>query len=247
MAPSRTIDDLSLPPPALTGEDVVVSRLVEIRRHSTARRSEERRAGSALSPRGVSLARRVGEGFRKFDLVVTSDIARATETAIAMGLAIDEIDDTLAPHDPSFWAEAEKFGGGRRLTFAVWAEIAGQRGAVWRHGERQRDRWLEIASAVPEAGSALIISHGGTIECGVVASFGSGVWSAWEELSPCDGVQLTVEGATLVSAIMIRADAAGVTPDERTGADPGRSRPLGCGHGVHSERHVHDGRPSTAR
>ena len=183
-----------------------MSRLLEIRRHSRARQGGERGVGSALSPQGVSLARRVGEGLRPFDMVVTSDIPRATETALAMGFAIDEIDDTLAPHDPSFWAEAEQLARDRRLAFAVWAEISGHRGAVWRHGERQRDRWLEIASRLPEAGSALIVSHGGTIECGVVASVGAEVWREWEELSPCDGVQLTVEQATFVSVAIIRAD-----------------------------------------
>lgn len=187
-----------------------MSQLLEIRRHSNAKRGEERGVGSALSPQGVSLARRVGEGLRHFDLVVASDISRATETAIAMGFAIDEIDNTVAPHDPSFWTEANQFAGDRPLTFAVWAEIAAHRRAAWRHGERQSDRWLEIASRLPEAGAALIISHGGTIECGVVASFGADVWGDWEELSPCEGVQLTVDETTFVSAVRVRADAADV-------------------------------------
>jgi broad specificity phosphatase PhoE len=157
----------------------------------------------------VSLARRVGETIRHFDLVVTSDIPRARETAIAMGFAIDEIDDTLAPHDPAFWPEAEEFGSGRRLSFSVWAEIAAHRRAAWGHGQSQRDRWLDIVSRVPEAGSALIVSHGGTIECGVVAGFPADVWGEWEELSPCDGVQLRVERGKFVSASAIRVDAAG--------------------------------------
>src|SRR2546422_10576967 len=116
----------------------LVSQLLEIRRHSSVKGREAPAVGSALSQQGVSLARRIGETVQGFDLVVTSDIPRAVETALAMGLAIDEVDDTLAPHDPSFWVEAERVAGGRRLTFAVWGEIAGHRGAAWRHGERQR-------------------------------------------------------------------------------------------------------------
>jgi broad specificity phosphatase PhoE len=183
-----------------------VSRLLEIRRHSSVKGREAPAVGSALSQRGVSLARRIGETLQGFDLVVTSDIPRAAETALAMGFAIDEVDDTLAPHDPSFWVEAERVAGGRRLTFAVWGEIAGHRGAGSRHGEHQRDRWLEVSARLPEGGAALIVSHGGTIETGVVACFGMDVWSDWAELSPCDGVRLTVEGTSFASAVLIRAD-----------------------------------------
>jgi broad specificity phosphatase PhoE len=188
--------------------------LIEIRRHSKARSSEERGLGSALSREGVRLARRVGDGLRSFDVVLTSDVPRAIETALAMGVAIDEIDDTFAPHDPSFWPEANEFAGDRRLSFAVWAEIVGHRASASRHGERQRDRWLEVASQLHDEGSALIVCHGGTIESGVVTCFGADVWQAWDELSPCDGVQLRIDDTAFVSAVILRVDATDVGSDE---------------------------------
>jgi broad specificity phosphatase PhoE len=198
-----------------TGEEVSVSRLLEIRRHSKARSSEERGLGSALSQEGVRLARRLGDGLRPFDMVLTSDVPRAIETALAMGVAIDEIDDALAPHDPLFWPEAKEFAGDRTLSFAVWAEIVGHRASAWRHGERQRDRWLEVASQLPDEGSALIVCHGGTIEAGVVSCFGAEVWEVWDELSPCEGVQLTLDQTTFVSAVILRVDAAIAGSDEQ--------------------------------
>jgi len=198
-----------------TGEEVFVSRLIEVRRHSKARSSEERGLGSALSQEGVRLARRLGDGLRPFDIVLTSDVPRAIETALAMGVAIDEIDETLAPHDPLFWPETKEFAGDRELSFAVWAEIVSHRASAWRHGERQRDRWLEVASQLPDEGSALIVCHGGTIESGMVTCFGADVWGAWEELSPCDGVQLMMEDTAFVSAVILRVDAGDVGSGER--------------------------------
>ena len=42
-----------------------------------------------LSREGVDLARRVGATLGSYDLVVTSDLPRAIETAIVMGYAVD--------------------------------------------------------------------------------------------------------------------------------------------------------------
>src|SRR5205823_9146935 len=60
-------------------------RIVEHRRHTM-----RTKPGDHLSQAGVDLARRVGAGLGRFDRVVTSRVARAFETAIAMGYAVDD-------------------------------------------------------------------------------------------------------------------------------------------------------------
>ena len=60
-------------------------RVVEHRRHTM-----RVKPGDRLSQAGVDLARRVGETMGRYDLVVTSPVARASETAIAMSFAVDE-------------------------------------------------------------------------------------------------------------------------------------------------------------
>ena len=64
--------------------------IVEIRRHS-ARHHDE---WGHLTQAGVELAQRVGATMGRFDLVVSSPLPRAAETAIAMGYGVDrEIED----------------------------------------------------------------------------------------------------------------------------------------------------------
>ena len=47
--------------------------------------------GQHLSQDGVSLARHVGQDLASFDLVVSSELPRAIETAIAIGFAADRL------------------------------------------------------------------------------------------------------------------------------------------------------------
>ena len=60
-------------------------KYLELRRHS-----KRVIPGEHLSQTGVALARRVGEAMGPFDLVITSTLTRAFETAIAMGFAVQE-------------------------------------------------------------------------------------------------------------------------------------------------------------
>ena len=65
-------------------------RTLEVRRHTM-----RRKPGQRLSQDGIELARLVGDGSGHFDLVVSSDVPRAIETAIAMGYEVNEIDPML--------------------------------------------------------------------------------------------------------------------------------------------------------
>src|SRR5258708_31481668 len=60
-------------------------RMIYHRRHTM-----RTKPGDHLSLSGVDLARRVGASMGPYDVVITSTVARAFETAIAMGFAVDE-------------------------------------------------------------------------------------------------------------------------------------------------------------
>jgi len=60
-------------------------KTIEVRRHSI-----RLKPGEHLNQSGVTLARLVGENLGPFDRVVTFTLPRAFETAIAMGLAVDD-------------------------------------------------------------------------------------------------------------------------------------------------------------
>ena len=65
-------------------------RWLEVRRHSLTNKGAARGRGSHLSAEGVMLARLVGASLGPFASVVTSASPRAIETALAMGLAVDD-------------------------------------------------------------------------------------------------------------------------------------------------------------
>src|SRR5262245_3439354 len=66
-------------------------KTIEIRRHSM-----RFKPGDHLNQPGVTLARLIGENLGPFDRVVTSRLPRAIETAIAMGFAVDELNELMS-------------------------------------------------------------------------------------------------------------------------------------------------------
>ena len=64
-------------------------RTLEVRRHAHTEKGPRRGSGSQLSQVGVSSARRLGEMIGPFEYLL-SDVPRSSETAVAMGFAVDE-------------------------------------------------------------------------------------------------------------------------------------------------------------
>lgn len=91
--------------------------------------------GQDLTQSGVALARRVGAGefgpVPAYDLMITSTVPRAFQTAIAMGFAVDEQFDEFATMGPAVFAEYRwprpigeaapvLLGSGPAGEYAVW-------------------------------------------------------------------------------------------------------------------------------
>jgi broad specificity phosphatase PhoE len=157
------------------------------------------RPGKHLTREGVRLAREVGAHLGDFDLVVTSDAPRAIETAIAMGYAsdrqVEDLGSLFGADDEVGWASgcaalAEALPGSKRLA---------------RASRKHAGLLQEIAGSLPEGGRALVVSHGGVIELGVVGLLPSHDFSSWNPwCGYCEGVRLTFAGDACTAAHLLR-------------------------------------------
>lgn len=157
--------------------------------------------GEHLTHEGVTLARRVGETLREYNLVVTSDIPRAIETAIAMGYGVDRYYTMLGS---LMLAETEW-----DLTVTLdWQTVAkaAKGGLLTAHAARcHADLLRHIASSLQPDGRALVVSHGGVIELGVVGLLPELDYTGWgTACERCEGVRLTFEGSRCVEARLMR-------------------------------------------
>ena len=121
---------------------------------------------SHLSQAGIEQARRAGKKFDRFDLVVTSTLPRAAETAIAMGFAvgrthagIQDIGEPIAAHVR--WNDG----------FAAWAAAYRDFAPVKAYVDYVSSLLRGWLDDVPDGGSLLVVSHGGVVEAFAVGLF----------------------------------------------------------------------------
>ena len=165
------------------------------------------KAGQHLSQAGVDLARRAGNGefgsVPRYDLVVTSTIPRAFETAIAMGFAVSAQIEELAAFDAAVLAEYRwpaDFGD------AAGAFLGG--GPAGKFARLQADILRLIAQRLPAKGTALVISHGGVVEAGAVALRAGADHRAWgPAIGYVEGVRLMFDGNDCVAEELLRVGA----------------------------------------
>jgi broad specificity phosphatase PhoE len=169
-------------------------RVIDHRRH-TMRVS----GGEHLSQAGVDLARRVGETMPSYDLVVTSTVARAFETAIAMGYAVHEQWPAVAPQPDEVNREADWDKG-----CAEYVRAARPGGPTARYLSELAGVFQALASRLPADGQALVISHGGVVEAAAVACLPDKDYSGWDTTaSYCEGIRLYVTGGRITDAELL--------------------------------------------
>lgn len=174
--------------------------IIEHRRHSM-----RTMPGQDLSQAGVDLARRVGGELGVFDLVITSTVARAFQTAIAMGYAVDEQLDELARLPEGFEDEVAWDAG-----YARFREVAlgNPTGAVAAFARTMESLHRRVAERVAPSGRALIISHGAFPEGALIGCVPATDCTTWGSAGYCEGIRLHVDGTTFVRAELLRVDAA---------------------------------------
>jgi hypoxanthine phosphoribosyltransferase/broad specificity phosphatase PhoE len=170
-------------------------RILEVRRHTMRDVPNQH-----LTQDGVELARRVGAEIGPFDRVITSTIPRTFETALAMGFAVDEQNEALNALREDVEEEVHWDAG-----FAAFARAVQKGGAAGRYAQAQAELWRSIAAALPEAGCALLITHGGIIEAGAVACLPAADHAAWGRFCDyCEGMRLYFDGQSFTMAEILR-------------------------------------------
>jgi broad specificity phosphatase PhoE len=137
-----------------------------------ARHSMRSPGGVHLTHEGVRLARRVGERLGSFDRVITSEVPRAIETAIAMGYGVDEQVTML------FSLVLADNGVDVAAGCAVLAAAYRSQGQTTLAAQCHASLLRHQIMSLPEGGRLLVVSHGGVIELGVVGLLPDNDYSA---------------------------------------------------------------------
>lgn len=172
-------------------------KTLEVRRHSLTKKGPARERGSLLSVEGVRAARSVGEALPDFGYVLTGPDRRHTETAIAMGYAVDEtvewpsgyVAGVVEHHDQWRWSQP----------FVRYAELLRMSPALRDVAQTHLGHWRRAVDQVGDREAALVVSSGGSIEPVLVAALSAGDLAGWgSALHQLDGATLTFDGSTCV-------------------------------------------------
>jgi broad specificity phosphatase PhoE len=181
-------------------------RWLEVRRHSLTKKGAARGRGSHLSAQGVTLARAIGTELASVAYVVTSAAPRAVETAIAMGLAVDDtvelpsgyVAGEVEFHQQWTWAQP----------YVRYAELIASGGGLAGVAQAHRAAWIGAVEQVDEGDVALFVGHGGAIEPALVACLPGADHQRWGRLfGHCDGARLGFADGRFVELDFRRAPA----------------------------------------
>lgn len=172
-------------------------KTLEVRRHSFTKKGPSRECGSLLSAEGVRTARVTGETLPDFGYVLAGPDRRHTETAIAMGYAVDEVVDwpsgyvegVVDHHDQWRWGEP----------FVRYRELLQTSSALRDMAGAHLGHWRRALDQIRDGDAVLVVSSGGSIEPVLVAALASGEVTGWgSALHHLDGATLTFDRGTCV-------------------------------------------------
>jgi broad specificity phosphatase PhoE len=170
-------------------------KTIEIRRHSI-----RPNFGVHLNQQGVTLARLVGQNLGPFDLVVTSTVPRALETAIAMGFAVDDQNELMSGYDDDVEREAPW-----PLSCAGYAEAVRKGGAAAKYANQLKDIYIKLANYLADDRAALVVNHGGVVELGAAACLPDADHFKWgSHFDYCEGIRLLWEDDKFVEGEVLR-------------------------------------------
>jgi broad specificity phosphatase PhoE len=181
-------------------------RWLEVRRHSLTKKGLARGRGSHLSAQGVALARAVGAELGPIAYVLTSTSPRAIETAIPMGLAVDDtvalpsgyVPGEVEFHEQWTWAQP----------YVRYAELIARGGGLAAVAQAHQAVWTHVVESLEDGAAALIVGHGGAIEPALVACLPEADHQRWRGLlGHCDGARLGFADGRFVDVEFRRASA----------------------------------------
>jgi broad specificity phosphatase PhoE len=181
-------------------------RWLEVRRHSLTKKGAARGRGSHLSAQGVALARAIGAELGSVAYVLTSTSPRAIETAIAMGLAVDDTVDLPSGYVPGEVEFHQQWTWPQ--PYARYAELITRGGGLASVAQAHRAVWTRVVEQVDDDAAALFVGHGGGIEPALVACLPDADHKRWGGLlGHCDGARLGFTDGGFVDVEFRRASA----------------------------------------
>lgn len=170
-------------------------RILEVRRHTMRHKPE-----LFVSAKGVTLAKVVGKDQFPFDLVVTSDLERAKQTAVHMG---HNVDTTMK--DLCYLPEAIFKFVGWPVPFSRISDVIDESEIIAEYAQSQADLWLSVLNQMPNAKNTLIITHGLIIELGMAACMPHAQHAEWgKAIGYCEGIRMRYEGTRFVDCEILR-------------------------------------------
>ncbi|MGL1921710.1 MAG: histidine phosphatase family protein [Hyphomicrobiales bacterium] len=170
-------------------------RILEIRRHTMRNKPDV-----FVSPKGVTLAKLVSKAQRPFQLVVSSDLQRAKQTANHMAGRFDTTMRDLGHLPDSIFKYV-----GWPVPFSRIADVVAEGGIVAEFAQAQSSLWIDILRQMPDAQNTLLISHGLIIELGMVAAMPNAHHAEWgNAIGYCEGIRLAFDGEDFVQCEILR-------------------------------------------
>jgi broad specificity phosphatase PhoE len=174
---------------------------VELRRHSVRDKPAE-----GLSPGGRALAWEEGARTGPFDLVISSPMLRAVETATAMGFGRPRIDGRWRELGPKTVEEL-----GWPASFDHCQEVLEEGRSALHKAVELVDALLEHLEEVPEGGGLLVVTHGGMPELVSVRLLPRADARVWGGALRCmEGVRISIEAGRAKGIEVLRV------PDAKT-------------------------------
>ena len=159
-------------------------RYLEIRRHSNYG------PDGNLSGRGRGLAAHVGQDSGPFGYVVTSTLARAIQTAEAMGFQVHEQVRSLEPYGAVIDSDVHWAAG-----FSACSEAYHRRSAFFHYATHIAGLTLGFLDRAGSEGNLLVVAHGGVVEAIAIGCTPEADHKSWgPAVSYCEGVRLRRNG-----------------------------------------------------
>jgi hypothetical protein len=170
-------------------------KVLEIRRHAM-----RQKPGQHLSQEGIELARRVGADLGPFDIVVTSHLARAIETAVAMGFAVRDTSEDLGQCPETLPA---------RVGWPASLNVIGQNlhrfSDIRDFAFGQLACWTSIFPSIAEGGRGLVVGHGALLELGTIALLNeTGAGLDGPSFAYCEGLRIHVNDENVEMVELVR-------------------------------------------
>lgn len=137
-----------------------------------AERQDRSNNWSHLSQAGIEQARSVGSRFDRFDLVVTSPLPRAFETAVAMGFAVTRTHFGIQDIGEQIMQLVNWSDG-----FPAWAAAYRKAKLVKSYVDYVTSLLTGWLDEVAESGSLLVITHGGIVEAMAAGLLSDSDWA----------------------------------------------------------------------